>query len=78
MSILYNQTSYFDKSNLLADSVTSDSQPSKTALWDPSGPDLTNFRPDVGTLPAFELGDSRVHLTQNFEKYTDQKPVSKN
>ena len=51
------------------------------AKWrsgDPSGPDLTNFRAYVGTLPASELGDSRVHLTQNFETYTDQNPVSTN
>ena len=45
---------------------------------DPSSPDITNFRAYVGTLPASELGVSRVHLTQNFETYTDQDPVSTN
>ena len=64
--------------NQLDFSVSSDSKPSKTALRNPSGPDLTNFRPYVGILPASESGDSRVHLTQNFETYTDQKPISTN
>ena len=53
----------------------------KRARWrsgDPSGPDLTNFQVYVGTLPTTELGDSNVHLTQNFETYIDQKPVSTN
>ena len=50
----------------------------KRRSGEPSSPDLTNFRSYVGTLPASELGDSRVHLTQNFDTYTDQKPVSTN
>ena len=45
---------------------------------DLSGPNLTIFRAYVGTLPASEMGDSRVHLTQNFVTYTDQKTVSVN
>ena len=45
---------------------------------DPSVPDLKNFRACVGTLSASVLGDWRAHLTQNFETYTDQKPVSIN
>ena len=50
----------------------------KRLSGDPSSPDLTNFRAYIGTLPASELGDSKVHLTQNFETYRDQKPVSTN
>ena len=37
----------------------------------PSSPDLTNIRAYVRNLPASELGDSRVHHTQNFETYID-------
>ena len=43
----------------------------KRRSGDPTSPYFTNFWAYVGTLSASDLGDSGVHLTQNFETYTD-------
>ena len=59
-------------------STTPESLRIKMVRRDPLGSDLTNFKANVGRLSDSELGESRVHFTQFFELYADQKPVFKN
>ena len=68
----------FTKSTYWLSPLTPIHNRAKRRSGDPSGSDLKNFWLYVGTLSASELDDSSVQLTQNFETYTDRKPVSTN